>query len=145
MASNADDVDDDMPPLLNNHAIGNRPHDDDDDDDDLNDDVWGNDDDNDECMNSAPMTCLFCESSFPNFSDLESHSRSSHSGFELRKFAAKTRLDSIAFIQCVNYVRKKRISPEELMKIKTDFSMVRYAKKLLFLLLSCLLARLSLP
>jgi len=95
----------------------------DEDDDDLDD--WNlndDDDDDDDEGESTTVLCLFCEESFPKMSEFHLHSKSKHEDFELKKFAKRLHLDSISFIKCVNYVRKNRVTPAELNRLRIDYS-----------------------
>ena len=122
---------DDLPPLLdgadNGDDDGGRMDDEiDDDDDDLDDwNLNADDDADDEEGESTTVLCLFCEESFPKMSEFHLHSKSKHEDFELKKFAKRLHLDSISFIKCVNYVRKNRVTPAELNRLRIDYSKVK--------------------
>ncbi|MPC20295.1 protein arginine N-methyltransferase 1-like [Portunus trituberculatus] len=62
-------------------------------------------------------TCLFCEATEKNSTALLAHMLDSH-GFDLVQFVCNARLDQVAYIKLVNYVRATKPSPEELMVLK---------------------------
>ena len=109
---------DSPPPLLNGVVYD----DDDDDDSDQFDYDLDDDDDWDESEDSNVL-CLFCEETFAKMEAFHRHSHEAH-GFQLKKFAKKLQLDSISFIKCVNFVRKNKMSAEQLNLMRVNYSKV---------------------
>ena len=113
------DTGDEPPPLLNGAV-------DDDDDDDIAEDDFDyelDDDDDWEESEDLNVSCLFCDEAFGKMDEFHFHSKEKHE-FQVKTFAKRLQLDSISFIKFVNYVRKNRISIEELNGVNLNFSQV---------------------
>ncbi|KAL7293838.1 hypothetical protein TKK_0012895 [Trichogramma kaykai] len=71
------------------------------------------------CDDVQNILCLFCTSIFNNFKDALQHLESQHS-FNLAKFKDRHALDFYSYIKLINFIRKKNISPQELIALTTQ-------------------------
>ena len=73
-------------------------------------------------LNDEPqmVECLFCNDTCKSFSDALKHLEATHN-FSFARFKSRHALDVYSYIKLINFIRKKKVSPEELnaLSVKT--------------------------